>query len=1035
MAANTMHSGKQWYCQPELVANLPACYTAAIIDIKANWDALLIEDLLVLWPASSHSINPSSTTFNRDMTILTPTEEMRLLRADPPLPSHLLRLVCLRTPPDSTSTVYESVAISPLWTTLPKDTGTMVGLPVVIAVAVGCSAFLIVGAILGVVVWWRMRQDRLFLAMAHARQTVTHQGPVGSSFVTESPIESPLPTHPYPYMRCDYVPIGSQETIQPWASHTKKSPLPTLKKEKSKSIRRSISKSLSKSLSIGKNNKKTSQPEQMPVSPLDETFLPPFPNAKEKEPKSAIAGFSELPTEITPRNTPERERDDVIPLEMLNNRPSSTAWPLLQQDRISTVSAGQATTIYDRYPSRLRGGSITAQTAGTVPEMPMPPPPVGLAQPYQLSHEDSLMGMSSLSLETANSSILDEGLGRSMSVGGENNNSPSLPPCPTFTPFSPYDIVIGGSVARNCASQRRSQSQRLSSSTARLTYMSAESSKGDLDDRTPPRRSLTTREASPQPSGWATSSELPRRSETVLSSSSAGRPGSRPVSSTSVSSPGARYSATGQGMYSRQEFGTQSNRQERYSMYETSQAKEENNAAFSKSVGDRPQSIQTQSPMATRDSPGRAPLPSAMKSAQSMRKGHRRQNCVRISIHPPITFNGPAFSPMLEEPEEVLDLEKDLGVPKSQPQSTQLSVGRTGSKYQPKHARHRSTGSISEEPAILADSLGTNSRIPRPSSSKKRPHSRTSSADDVFMSENRVIIPNRGPGPVAEEERRSLSSTPSPEKHEPLWSLPHSDVFVGCSPILPTNASTGSPRRSAPKGPRIQPIKSQRNTAPSLSTTQPIANGVYTFTAGASSPDGSPTPKVGRSHTLAASPTKDVRKSITLLRRMNSEAWDDESKQYRRMGRNASLTNPRVNKFSTSPQSNRNSWMSNDSLTIWEDASEDDISTPPPVRQKSHPFKLLERIDSEGTAEESMSNVDSQRQQTIRQVPPSSSIVTFGDNEHRVKTNGHNGDDELVHKPAERASVVSTPNTKATRYGIMSLTPGSLYDGDGFLKE
>lgn len=910
----------------------------------------------------------------------------------------------------------------------------MVGLPIVIAVAVGCSAFLIVGAILGVVVWWRMRQDRLSLAMAHARQTITHQGPVCSSLVTESPIESPLPTYPYPYLRHDYMPIGSQETIQPWPSQAKKSPPPTLKKEKSKSIRRSISKSLSKSLSIGKNNKKPLQQEPMPVSPLDETFLPPFPNAKEKEPKSAIAGFSELPTEITPRNTPERERDDVIPLETLNGRPNSTAWPLLQQDRISFVSGGQAT-IFDRYPSKLRSGSITAQTAGTVPEMPMPPLPVGLGQPYQLSHEDSLMGMSSLSLETANSSILDEGLRRSMSVDGEHNHSPSLPPCPTFTPFSPYDIVIGGSVARNCASQRRSQSQRLSSSTARLTYMSAESSKGDLDDRISPRRSLTTREVSPQPSGWA-ASELPRRSETVNSSSSAGRPNSRPASSISASSPGGRYSATGQGMYSRQEFGTQSNLKERYSMYETSQTKEENNAAFSKSVGDRPRSIQAQSPKATRDSPGRAPLPSAMKSAQNMRKGHRRQNCVRISIHPPITFSGPAFSPMPEEPEEVLDLEKDLGILKSQQQSNQLSVRRTESKYQPKHARHRSTGSIPEEPVILTDSPGTNSRIPRPSSSnKKRRHSRTSSADDFFMSENRVIIPDRCPGPVPEEEGHSLSSTPSPEKHEPLWSLPHSDAFVGCSPILPTNASTGSPRRPAPKGPRIQPIRSQRNTVPYPSTSQPIPNGVYTFTAGTSSREGSPTSKVGRSHTLAASPTKDVRKSITLLRRMNSEAWDDESKQYRRMGRNASLKKPRINKFSTPPQSNRNSIMSNDSLTIWEDSSEDDASIPPPVRRKNHPFKILERIDSEGTAEESMSNADAQRQQTIRQVPLSSSIVTFGDNEHRVKTNSDNNTDELVHKSAERASVISTPKTKAHGYGIMSLTPGSLYDGDGFLKE
>jgi hypothetical protein len=127
--------------------------------------------------------------------------------------------------------------------------------------------------------------------------------------------------------------------------------------------------------------------------------------------------------------------------------------------------------------------------------------------------------------------------------------------------------------------------------------------------------------------------------------------------------------------------------------------------------------------------------------------------------------------------------------------------------------------------------------------------------------------------------------------------------------------------------------------------------------------------------------------------------------------------------------------MSNDSLTIWEDASEDDASTPPPARRKNNSFKILERIDSEGATEENMSNADAQRQQTIRQVPLSSSIVTFGDNERHVKTSSDNGTDELVNKPAKRASVVSTPNAKAHGYGITLLTPGSLYDGDGFLKE
>lgn len=892
-----------------------------------------------------------------------------------------------------------------------------------IAVSVGCLALLIVGAILGVAVWWRTRKDRLSLAVAQAHHGASQQEQACSSFVTDSPLTSPLPTYPYG-TRHEWAQLGSQETFQRPPSQPKMSP-PPLKKEKSKSIRRSISKSLSKTLSIGRSNQKPIRMAPLlNLQPGPQKIVSPvYPDAKEKEPKSAIAGFSELPTEITPRNTPERERDDILQLEMYSSRPGSTAWPLLQSEqRLSSVAGGHPT-YFDQNPARLRNGSITAQTAGTAPDMPMPPTPLNVIQSYQFPREDSLMGMSSLSLETADSSILDDNLRRSMSVDHDFNYSPSLPPCPTFTPFSPYDIVIGGSVARDCASHRRTQSQRLSSSTAHLTSVSMESSRGNPS----PRRSMTTREVSPQPPDWA--SRLPRRSETVLSSSSStGRTGSKPVSSLSGSSPNAFF-RSGQGLYSRQEFGSQSHRQERYSMYEKSQSKEDQNMISSQSLGDRPQSTQAPSPRGSRESLGRVPLTSAMKSAHSVKKGHRRQNCVRISIHPPITFGGPAFSPMPEEPEEVLDLEKDLVKPMQRRQSIQSlspgngSVSRPGSqeRHHPRHSRHRSTGSIKEESTHLNDSSpDTNSHIPRPRSSRKRARSGTDSADDVFTSENRIIIPNNIFSRPPDESH--LLTTPSPEKHEPLWSLPRSYEFSGSSPKLPANASTGSPRRAAPKGPRNQPQRKQKKTeSPSLTI-----DTSYDGSPGRESP----TKKgVNRSQTLAASPTKDVRKSITLLRRMNSEACDEDSRSYRGMGRNASFIRHSDSNIRT-PPSNRSSVMSNDSLTIWEDASEDDIVISPTVRQKVLPFKVLERIDSEGTVEENLNAImENQKPLAIRQVPPSSSIITFED---RDRNNNSDSSDEVTPK---RSAAMQTPNRKVKGYASAAATPGSLYDRDGFLNE
>ncbi|EED17588.1 conserved hypothetical protein [Talaromyces stipitatus ATCC 10500] len=848
----------------------------------------------------------------------------------------------------------------------------MPSLPVMIAVAVGCSVLLIVSVILGVAVWWRKRQDRLSLAVAQVEHCASHQGQACSSFVTDSPLTSPLPTYPYG-TRQEWAPLGSQEKFQRPPSQPKTSPPPPLKKEKSKSIRRSISKSLSKSLSIGRSNQKSIHMESLPnLQPGPQKIVcPVYPDAKEKEPKSAIAGFSELPTEITPRNTPERERDDILQLEMYNSQPGSTAWPLLHSEqRLSSVAGGQPT-YFDQNHTRLRNGSITAQTAGIAPDMPMPPTPLNISQSYQFPREDSLMGMSSLSVETANSSILDGNLRRSMSVDHDFNYSPSLPPCPTFTPFSPYDIVIGGSVAQDCASHRRTQSQRLSSSTAHLTSVSMESGRGDPS----PRRSLTTREVSPQPPDWA--SRLPRRGETVLSSaSSAGHTSSRPVSSISGTSPNAFFPA-GQGLYSRQEFGPQSHRQERYSMYERSKPREEPNMIFSQSLGDRPKSTQAPGPRGSRDSFKKAPLPSAMKSAQSVKKGHRRQNCVRISIHPPITFGGPAFSPMLEEPEEV-DASPD-----------------------------------------------TNSRIPRPQSSRKRARSRADSVDDVFTSENRIVIPNNIFARPPDENQ--LLTTPSPERHKPLWSLPRSNEFSGSSPKFPVNASTGSPRRPAPKGPRNQPDRQQKKTEPPSS--------LQIGTSENGSPDReSPTKRgVNRSHTLTASPTKDVRKSITLLRRMNSEACDEDSRSYRRMGRNASITR-HSDRNIRKPPSNRNSVLSNDSLIIWEDASEDGSVTSPIFRQKNPPpFKLLERIDSENTVEENMNVIiENQKLSTIRQVPPSSSIMAFED---RDQDNNSDSSDEVARKRRINITAMQTPSRKVQGYASAAATPGSLYDRDGFLKE
>lgn len=897
----------------------------------------------------------------------------------------------------------------------------MLSVTAVIAIAVGCSVLFIVSATVGIVVWWRLRQDRLSLAMAQARlaATVPVQG-FNSVLADPARKDAALPYGQLPYslLPREWAPLASTETFQLSMTPVKRSSSPQ-KRERARSLRGSISRSLSKRLSLSKRN------HQKPValSPLtvDEATKSSSsnnrPDAKEKEPTSAVEGFSELPTEITPRNTPEKDREDATPSELASSRSACTAWPHLASDRTFTVLTDQ----HDRpgqRSSRVRTGSIIAQSAGAAPEMPMPPPPpasYARGGIYQLPPDDSLMRLSSLSLETANSSILDEGRRASMSVDGEFH-SPSLPPCPTFTPFSPCDIVRGGSVARDCASQRRSQSQRLSSSTARLTVASSDSYKLDLGGCSP-RRSLTTRE-SPQPaSDWP--GQLPRRGETVLSP-----PRPRPASSASFSSRLSTSSA-------------QSHlRQQRYSMYERPVKDEQIQAP-----DDRPRTMQSQSPMRPKDSAGRVPLQSAMKSAHGTRKSHRRQNSVRISAYPPTTFGGPVFSPMLEEPEEVSELENenDLNVHSSSNQQQQ--------QQQRRHSRHCSTGSIPEirSSSILGNncSPAMNSRVvTRSNTSRKRSHSRMD--DDVFVCPASASSPS---------EKHSLSRTPSPEKPEPAsWYLPRSDAFS----LSPSLFATGSPQRYTVRGgggPQGVPVRrTVRNSAPPCANTSTSTTGITTtsITRSEDSIMSTPTQSPKRALTLAPSPSKDVRKSITLLRRMNSDAWDDDSRAYRCMGGCCSPSpSPSSLSLSLSLQQGRRMSASNrsslaGSITIWEDAGEEEDAASASTLMPRRRVSVMERIDSDGAAEDAASSSNSSKNNpSSGDNNDSTSDSTTTKNNVNNNSNSSNNNDTNKNNQ----SILTTPHNKPKGLGLgyagadggggpsCATTPASLYDRDGFLKE
>ncbi|KAL1974719.1 hypothetical protein VTN31DRAFT_4923 [Thermomyces dupontii] len=934
----------------------------------------------------------------------------------------------------------------------------MLSAPIVLAVSIGCSVLFVVSAVVAMVVWWRVRNDRLSLAMANAQLSQMPMLEQGTANVKSS-VDSSLATyHPYNGPR-EWAPLGSQETMQGLPSHAKSqrpaqqappSPPPARESERGElekgeklgPIRKAFSKSLSERLPIGKAYRRV-----VPLSPLDTVIdnataksSAMFPDAREKEPKSAVEGFSELPTEITPRTTPERDANGAVQSRAPEPRPGSTAWPYSRPD-FPTVS-GSTSTISDRPLSRTYNGGIATQSPGSAPDYPMPPPPaaaVAHGRSFQAVRDDSLMRLSSLSLETANSSILDEGV-QGSPTDGEIRHSPALPPCPTFNPFSPQDIVIGGNVASSSnASHQRSHSEQSSSSVSHLIYVSANSYRLDWGSQVP-RRSHTTRESG-HPPDWK--GQLPRRSETVLSpSSSRGSlrfENSRPVSGASISSSRGFHSSSTAIMHiphNRQQADAQGQLlQQRYSMYET----RETAASHHQFLPDnRPRSVLEQSPGRLQRSPVKGTLPSAMKSAQGMRKGHKRQNCVRISIHPPVTFGGRVFSPMMEEPEEVVaemgDEAKSTKFRKADEQqplrnhsgNSPSNKSKNSQAWSPsKYSHHSSAGSVRESPSSHIGSPDRGSRLPRANSSRKRSYTGTTSVDDVFVSreiqdgDSQLTV---SPLQLTPNEERSQPRTPSPDKRGYICKLPPSDGFAGSSSHLPANASTTSPRRSTVRGPRDQRQKHQGSISSADSTLETQTS--YTVSpsarhsAGSTGPistTGSPVRR--QSKNVSPTRSKAVRASITQLRRMNSDPRDEDSRQYRRMGMSSSTSTLGDGEAAPTPPTRRHTSIvtSSGRVSIWENARDDDRAMKSPRRKKA--FSVLERIDSEGDVGSSVSNRN-------------------GFSNDGGAAEQHAGNENPA-ESGQAPSLAITPrkNLNAAGRGLGTSTPGSLYDRDGFLKE
>lgn len=863
----------------------------------------------------------------------------------------------------------------------------MLSLGTVVAISASSAATFIVAAVVGIVVWVRVRKERHALAVLKIRQGL--YGSETRNTLTELSMEegSALREHgQLPYGKpTEWGLLKSQRSLLRPKNNSDSS---FSVAETARSLRHSLSRSRSNRLS--KSSHKHSRLSSLAT--LDERYTrrlstpPPKGSfSKEEIPLSAVEGVLELPAERTPKQTPEIDDDDT---EFHGMRPVSQEWPLASQRNRSSLcqllEGHSPHDIFDALPKlfdessqRLRGGSITSQTAGAMPEQPVPPPPPAAYQSNRSTYtrNDSVMRLSSLSVDTTDSSILDDGR-NCLPSADTDVTSPINTQGGTFVPFSPNDVgVMDGRrsfIADNTSMPPIYNLPIRSSSTSTARTRSI--------DLTAPRRSMTTRCSS----NTSELSSIPSRRSEDLSSNPHTRHTSLRGGAQGAISKHSSWRLSGSQAASLPHFSPfpchtvyEGEQQDNDPFYGSS-AQPLESIYRNGSPAPNPTGILTpQSPMQRSSLSIRGPPPSALKSGNSQRKGHRRQNCVRISIHPPVAFGGPTFSPTVEEEPEELDEMEELdlresainGPPKTQPQTpiSTTSPFSTRNKYGSRRTK------------LAPGSLGPLAEEPQPSCNKspckKRKLALVEPTDtDPLVEKNRALpeITTSLPSSTV----ISLTHTPSPERNPPVWAVSENTA----SPTYENSPSTGSPRRSAVKGPRSQPRRATRSSTVTAEPTEHVGKST-----------GSP----GRQPFVTA-----TQKSKDSLYRNKTDAGNRSYRRYR----DSQDTLASDLGSSIDPSSKRSSTIK-DRVTIWEDVTRG--------RSPPKPSPSVNIVEATASSKSSRPRSFSKDDQPPSRMPSQRAPPT----------------------PTSARCGLTTPTGKGVGLGIGCTTPASLYDGDGFLKE
>ena len=804
-----------------------------------------------------------------------------------------------------------------------------------------------------------------------------------------------------------------------------------------------------------------------PLSAITE-FSDPNTNTCDASP---VIGAVELPTDVTPTSTPPRHRDVLT-----GPRPISTQWPLRNDKRRSQDVLPRATSFgvdgnsavmrmnstgHSIGPNRVSLGQRSISMASTIslaPSDPLPPLPTIVANRYP-QRNNSRLRSSMASTDTVGSSVLGTGIFSASYDGTEETEltveSPRVALSPSLLQeyesrpesWGPTAVTMGtppGTMTsrglRNGGAGIGSFRASIGNPLSRITSTSQApaTTQYDRSNGLTGAMQMTT-----DAGGWESS--LPAHSNAFRKSLSPSLPA--PCAPYGLSSRGGKPLA-------------------RHSMYEqhTGIGKISFNPDVLRDLsGDgispierpsqpRPASIGTSHPFQW-DQNALSTLRDVdfKKSPSSPRRGHKRQNCVRISNIPPVDLGRrisklPQMAEEDEQPEtptkrssnipglHLIPQDDDDLVYKSVPPEgpSSLSPFRNRPILNPTSRSRRTTYSRASNRASLG-SL-------RPDSDVFSASPYDPKTPNVFSSTSPARQWPLSPTPL---NSIKLNATPS----SMLKTI--SEPYDPESPILPSPtlvSATLFPRKSTLHGPRSQPAgtfssRSSRTVSPS--PLQRMSRNANTSTMATKQRSG-----------------EDLRRSVMMLRRMNSDlnsgSQDRVSKIYRNIAneyagslisvksRSPSVTNmtrspsPVQNDDSLAPlplmtekrltsmsmlavgagggsavrHSNSRigighsvSMISNTGASIWEDAS---VAGDSPETE----LPVLEEHDDETSKARVRASVD----------PEAYENFTGQDRMDRA-----------------RESKLTSPQGKGL--GLLGVdgkvwgTPASLYDGEGFLKE